>query len=80
MHRDHLGNRLVNVYIRIIEYTVKKYGIKNKHVLDVACGTGNLPGVLGVLFQTDFHCAGSDLSEDMIAIARQAKPHFKILH
>jgi len=33
-----------------------------------------------VLFQTDFHCAGSDLSEDMIAIARQAKPHFKILH
>ena len=55
----------------MIEYAAGKYGIKNRHVPDVTGGTGNLPGML---FQNGFLCTGSDLSEDMIAIARQRYP------
>jgi SAM-dependent methyltransferase len=67
-YHDHWGNRIINAYISIIKYAVKKYDIKNKNVLDVSCGTGNL---LGVLSKMGFICVGSDLSEDMIAIAKQ---------
>jgi ubiquinone/menaquinone biosynthesis C-methylase UbiE len=67
-YHDNWGNRMINAYIPIIEYAVKKYDIKNKNVLDFSCGTGNL---LGALSKMGFICKGSDLSGDMIAIAKQ---------
>lgn len=52
---------------------VKKYIPKGESILDLACGTGTMIELLSA----DYHCIGSDLSEDMLEIARFKNPNNK---
>lgn len=72
VYHDHWGDRLVRAYVPLIESAVKKYDVIGRTVLDVSCGTGNLLGAR-------FTCVGSDLSEEMVAIAKQRYPDIPFL-
>lgn len=56
---------------KLISDVVQKYGIPIGKCLDVACGTGNISRLLVDL---GFKVVGVDMSEDMVAVARDKFP------
>lgn len=55
-------------YLKIINYSKKKFGLKFSSVLDIACGTGNL---IGELSKKGVYTTGTDLSSEMIRVAKR---------
>lgn len=56
-------------WVQFVNEILIKYDVKEKNMLDLACGTGEL----SIRFAKEgFHVTGVDLSEDMLAVA-QAK-------
>ena len=57
-------------YIKILQILEKKFNFKPQSILDIACGTGYLINTLS----TDYEVTGSDISKEMIDIARRNYP------
>lgn len=89
MHKRALYSQLVKYYDRIywwkdygqeVDFLVKvfkKYHVRGRRVLEVACGTGSHSKILA---QRDYEVTGVDLSEDMLRVARRkVKGHAKFL-
>jgi len=57
-----------------VEKLVKQYAPTAEKLLDLGCGTGTL---LKYFFDRGFHVEGVDLSEGMLAVARQKLPKSK---
>lgn len=55
-------------YSILVSNVISKYNLKVKYALDVACGTGILAAKLRNM---NFQVCGIDLSEDMIAVAKE---------
>jgi ubiquinone/menaquinone biosynthesis C-methylase UbiE len=55
-------------WVEFINRQIKKYGISGMKLLDLACGTGELSIRLA---QAGFTVTGVDLSNDMLAVARE---------
>ena len=60
-----------------IEEMFEKYGVKPELVLDLACGTGTLTGILA---ERGYDMIGLDLSEDMLSVAAAKNPGIRFLH
>lgn len=60
-----------------IEEMFEKYGVKPELVLDIACGTGTLTGILA---ERGYDMIGLDLSEDMLSVAAAKNPGIRFLH
>lgn len=55
----------------IIDSKIKKYGVENNIVLDLACGTGTLTKALN---QLGYEMIGADMSAEMLQIAQEKNP------
>jgi len=54
-------------WVKFVQEKLRKYGVKGKKMLDLACGTGEL----SVRFaEAGFDVTGVDLSPDMLSVAR----------
>lgn len=61
----------------LIEKEVKEQGVDNKLVLDLACGTGTLTGLLK---EKGFDMIGADLSLEMLYVAKEKHPDILFLN
>lgn len=61
----------------LIEKQIKKYNIQNPMVLDLACGTGTLTGLLS---NKGFDMIGADLSQEMLQVAQRKNPDILFLN
>jgi SAM-dependent methyltransferase len=68
IYDDLMGNVDYEKWTDHVEAIFKKYGIKPKSVVDLACGTG---GVTNILAGRGYQVTGVDLSEDMLYVARE---------
>jgi len=58
-------------YAQEVDFLLKvlrRYGVRGKRILEVACGTGNHTKLLAA---TGYRVTGVDVSDDMLAIARR---------
>ncbi len=58
-------------YAQEVDFLLKvlhRYGVRGKHILEVACGTGNHTKLLAA---RGYRVTGVDVSDDMLAIARR---------
>ena len=62
-------------WVRFIERQSERYGIAGRKILDLACGTGELTLKLA---QSGYEVTGVDLSEDMLAVAREKAERNKL--
>jgi ubiquinone/menaquinone biosynthesis C-methylase UbiE len=62
-------------WVRFIERQSERYGIAGRKILDLACGTGELSLRLA---QSGYEVTGVDLSEDMLAVAREKAEKSKL--
>jgi SAM-dependent methyltransferase len=58
-------------YIKLLKHIFDKNKFQPKTILDIACGTGDL---LGELHKEGFEVVGSDLSPEMIKVAKTKNP------
>ena len=61
----------------LIEQEIKAQGIQNPLVLDLACGTGTLTGLLQ---KKGFDMIGADVSAEMLFVAKQKHPDILFLN
>lgn len=61
----------------IVDSKIKKYGVKNNIVLDLACGTGTLTKKLS---QKGYEMIGADSSPEMLQQAREKNPDVLFLN
>ncbi len=61
----------------IIDSKIKKYGVENNIVLDLACGTGTLTKYLS---DKGYEMIGADMSADMLQIAQEKNPDVLFLN
>ena len=60
-------------YLDLINELLREHGIKQARILDIACGTGNLTLELA---QQGHHVCGTDISSEMIDIAKKKAKGF----
>ena len=63
-------------YLDLINELLREHGIKQARILDIACGTGNLTLELA---QQGHHVCGTDISSEMIDIAKKKAKGFSNL-
>ena len=66
-----------NEIANLIEKQIKEYKIQNPMILDLACGTGTLTGLLK---EKGFDMIGADLSSEMLQIAQRKNPDVLFLN
>lgn len=90
MQKRALYSQLVRYYDRIywwkdynqeVDFLVKafkRYDVRGRRILEVACGTGNHSKILAA---RGYEITGVDISDDMLSIARRkVKNHARFLH
>lgn len=68
------SNDFYTGYSFFIQKIISEHNVKNPHILDIACGTGTLLQKLKHFYPT---VEGSDMSKEMIAVAKKKNNNIK---